>query len=132
MSPLQQALWPTTCRSAARWDTSSSAPGSCCRSTSTISMIAASEPVTIENALAWATLPAGDANWWAFRLSVVRGFASYLHAIDPAHEVPPKDLLPRRSRRADPVPVLRSGDPRADGGDQLAAAPRCAGRPTGR
>jgi integrase len=60
------------------------------------------ERVTVEQALAWARLPAGDANWWAFRLSVVRGFAGYLHALDPAHEVPPSDLLPRRSRRATP------------------------------
>jgi integrase len=58
--------------------------------------------VTIENALAWATLPAGDANWWAFRMSVVRGFASFLHALDAAHQVPPTDLLPRRSRRMTP------------------------------
>jgi integrase len=58
--------------------------------------------VTVANALAWATLPAGDANWWAFRMSVVRGFASYLHALDPAHEVPPKDLLPRTMRRMTP------------------------------
>ncbi len=62
-----------------------------------------SEPqVTIENDLAWATLPTGDANWWAFRMSVVRGFASYLHALDPAHQVPPKDLLPRTMRRMTP------------------------------
>jgi integrase len=60
------------------------------------------ELVTIENALAWAKLPAGDVNWWAFRLSIVRGFAAYLHALDPAHEVPPNDLLPRRSLRATP------------------------------
>ncbi|HET7050131.1 MAG TPA: tyrosine-type recombinase/integrase [Solirubrobacteraceae bacterium] len=58
--------------------------------------------VTVENALAWATLPAGDANWWAFRMSVVRGFASYLHALDPSHQVPPKDLLPRQTRRMTP------------------------------
>lgn len=58
--------------------------------------------VTIGNALAWATLPAGDANWWAFRMSVVRGFASYLHALDPVHQVPPKDLLPRQARRMTP------------------------------
>ena len=58
--------------------------------------------VTIENALAWATLPAGDSNWWAFRMSVVRGFATYLHALDPAHEVPPEDLLPRHARRMTP------------------------------
>lgn len=58
--------------------------------------------VTVEQALAWAQLPAGDANWWASRLSAVRGFAAYLHALDPAHELPPADLLPRRPRRATP------------------------------
>ena len=40
------------------------------------------------------------------RLSVVRGFAAHLHALDPAHEVPPADLLPQRPRRA--VPYLYS------------------------
>jgi integrase/recombinase XerD len=35
--------------------------------------------VTTDHALAWATLPGGDANWHAHRLSVVRGFAAYLH-----------------------------------------------------
>jgi len=61
------------------------------------------EAVTSERALAWATLPAGgSARWWAFRLSMVRGFAAYLHSLDPAHQVPPADLLPRRSRRATP------------------------------
>ena len=33
---------------------------------------------------------------------MVRGFAAYLHSLDPAHQVPPADLLPRRSRRATP------------------------------
>jgi integrase len=61
--------------------------------------------VTVENALEWATLPAaGDGNWRAQRLSVVRCFATYLHALDPAHEIPPADVLPRRIRRA--VPYL--------------------------
>ncbi len=60
------------------------------------------ELVTVERALAWARLPAGGVNWFAFRLSVVRGFAAYLHALDPAHEVPPADLLPHRPRRATP------------------------------
>ncbi len=50
--------------------------------------------VTVEDALAWAVLPAeGSVNWWAHRLSVVRGFATYLSTIDPATEVPPADLL---------------------------------------
>lgn len=61
------------------------------------------ERVTVERALDWARLPAGgDVSWWAQRLSVVRGFAGYLHNLDPAHEVPPAELLPRRSRRATP------------------------------
>lgn len=63
--------------------------------------------VTVENALQWARLPtAGGGNWWAQRLSVVRCFATYLHALDPAHEVPPADVLARRIRRA--VPYLYS------------------------
>jgi integrase len=63
--------------------------------------------VTVENALGWATMPAaGSGSWWAFRLSVVRGFATYLHALDAAHEVPPADVLARRPRRA--IPYLYS------------------------
>jgi integrase len=60
--------------------------------------------VTVENALEWTRLPAGGGSWWAQRLSVVRCFASYLHALDPAHEIPPADVLARRVRRA--VPYL--------------------------
>jgi len=61
------------------------------------------EVVTSEQALAWATLPVdGSGRWWAFRLSMVRGFAAYLHSLDPVHQVPPADLLPRRSRRTTP------------------------------
>jgi len=58
--------------------------------------------VTTGHALAWATLPGGDANWHAQRLSVVRGFAAYLHTIDPAAEIPPAGLIPARPRRASP------------------------------
>lgn len=59
--------------------------------------------VTIEDAVAWAMLPADSSiNWWAHRLSVVRGFTTYLSTIDPATEVPPADLLPWRSHRATP------------------------------
>jgi integrase/recombinase XerD len=60
------------------------------------------DTVTTERALAWATLPAGSRRWWAFRLSMVRGFAAYLHTLDPATEVPPKDLLAGRLPRATP------------------------------
>ncbi|HKI66345.1 MAG TPA: tyrosine-type recombinase/integrase [Solirubrobacterales bacterium] len=59
--------------------------------------------VTVEHALTWASLPAGgDRSWWAYRLSVVRGFATYLQTLDPATEVPAAELLPGRPRRATP------------------------------
>lgn len=64
--------------------------------------------ITVEQALSWARQGNGDPNWWAYRLSVVRGFATYLHTLDPTHEVPAADLLPRRVRRA--CPYLYSGD----------------------
>jgi integrase len=63
------------------------------------------QTITTASALAWATLPpATGSNWHAHRLSVVRGFAAHLHALDPAHEPVPQDLLPQRPRRA--VPYL--------------------------
>ncbi len=56
-----------------------------------------------ETALAWSTLPAGtDPSWWASRLTVVRGFATYLHTVDSATEKPPADLLRAPARRATP------------------------------
>jgi integrase len=59
--------------------------------------------VTVYAALSWARQSVhADPNWWAYRLSVVRGFATYLHSLDPAHEVPASDLLPRRTHRATP------------------------------
>jgi integrase/recombinase XerD len=66
-----------------------------------------SQTVTVEAALAWACSPTGgDVNWWAYRLSVVRGFATYLHTLDPTVEVPATDLLPWRARRV--IPYLYS------------------------
>ena len=51
------------------------------------------QTITTELAVRWATLPpATNSNWHAQRLSVVRGFATHLHALDPAHAVPPPDL----------------------------------------
>ena len=66
---------------------------------------AGADPVTIELAVAWATLPpGGNRAWWAHRLGVVRGFARHLHATDAANEVPPAQLIVGRSRRANPYP----------------------------
>ena len=59
--------------------------------------------ITAAAALDWARQPAnGGSNWWAYRLSAVRGFATYLHALDPVHEVPAAELLPQRPHRAGP------------------------------
>ncbi len=61
--------------------------------------------LTTERALAWASAPIqADPRWWAARLSVVRGFAAHLHALDPTHQVPPHGLIPHGPRRT--VPYL--------------------------
>jgi site-specific recombinase XerD len=59
--------------------------------------------VTVEHALAWATLPKNaSAWWWALRMSPVRGFATYLRTVDAIAEVPPPGLFAHTSRRATP------------------------------
>jgi integrase len=64
---------------------------------------AGQDTVTIELALQWAALPASRSRaWHAQRLSAVRGFARWLHAVDPQVQVPPAGLLPGRTRRATP------------------------------
>jgi integrase/recombinase XerD len=63
--------------------------------------------VTVQLALAWATLPEEVLpSWWAARLRVVRGFARHLKAFDSDTEVPPAGLLACHNRRA--VPYLYS------------------------
>jgi integrase/recombinase XerD len=62
--------------------------------------------VSTRLALEWATQPAGHPQEWAVRLSIARGFARYLRALDGRAEVPPADLLPRCRRR--PAPYLYS------------------------
>jgi hypothetical protein len=59
---------------------------------------------TVEHALTWATLPGRGQHWHAMRLGAVRGFARYLHEVDPRVEVLAADLLPDKSGRA--VPYL--------------------------
>ena len=61
--------------------------------------------VTVELAVAWARLPERIKPITIdFRLSAVRGFARYLHAIDPRAEIPPPGLLTVPRRR--PAPYL--------------------------
>jgi hypothetical protein len=53
--------------------------------------------------LRWdASLPAATTSTRSARLSAVRLFAQWLSSIDPAHEVPPRGLLPDRSPRPRP------------------------------
>jgi integrase len=66
-----------------------------------------SSTVTVTDALAWATLPSdASPGWLRMRMQVVRGFAAYLHTLDPATEIPPVGLVPGGPRRA--VPYLYS------------------------
>lgn len=75
--------------------------------------------ITGSLALAWVNSPADPSpSWLATRLSVVRGFAGWLQASDPATELPPTGWLPARRRTS---PYLYS---QADIAALLAAARR--------
>ena len=55
---------------------------------------AGADTITTDLALSWAAQPQqASPVWLAHRLSAVRGFARYLHALDPATQIPPTDLL---------------------------------------
>jgi len=60
------------------------------------------DTVTLESAMAWAVEPVVSPLRHAQRLSIARGFATYLHALDPRCEVPPRGLLPEGRRRVPP------------------------------
>jgi integrase/recombinase XerD len=65
--------------------------------------------VTIEFALHWARRPAGGGhNYLSRRLRAVRTFARYLHALDPACEVPSIELL--RAKKYRPAPYIYSDE----------------------
>jgi integrase/recombinase XerD len=65
--------------------------------------------ITTQFALEWARRPeSGSPNYLSRRLRAVRGFARYLHALDPAYEIPPLELLPASKHR--PVPYLYRDD----------------------
>jgi integrase/recombinase XerD len=59
--------------------------------------------ITTDLFLAW-QVEFGEANQqtWSARLGIVRQFALWLSGIDPRNEVPPKELIPSRYRRARP------------------------------
>lgn len=65
---------------------------------------AAEEPtITIKTALLWAKQPThGCPAYLSQRMRAVRGFACYLHGLDPSVQVPPLDLLPARKHRPPP------------------------------
>ena len=68
------------------------------------------EALTIDAAVRWAVLPGeAAARWRAFRLSVIRGFAGYVHAQDPAlAQIIPMGLVP--SKVAHAIPYIYSPD----------------------
>lgn len=61
---------------------------------------------TVDDAVAWATAPGGSRGWQAMRMRAVRGFAGYLHTLDPSVPVPPAGLVTGHGHRA--VPYLYS------------------------
>ena len=68
--------------------------------------------VTIENTLAWTRLPPGaSSSWWAFRLSTVRCFVTYLHALDQPTRSRPRTSSPAGSDERSPTSIAsrRSG-----------------------
>jgi integrase/recombinase XerD len=58
--------------------------------------------ITIDHALAWATMPQRTGWWHAMRLSAVRRFAVYLRNIDDRTQVPPPGLIAYGKHRATP------------------------------
>jgi integrase/recombinase XerD len=68
---------------------------------------AGARTVTSELAISWAQLPTGvQPITWAHRLSAARAFARFMKTIEPATEVPPRDVFGARQRR--PTPYLWS------------------------
>ncbi len=68
---------------------------------------AGAETITTDLAVTWAKLPQNvQPLHWAHRLSAARGFARYLQTINPATEVPPRDVFGARQQR--PTPYLWS------------------------
>jgi integrase/recombinase XerD len=62
--------------------------------------------LTVEAAADWVRRSRHGSDAPALGMEAVRGFAAFLHGHDPAHEIPPAGLFPRRRLRA--VPYLYS------------------------
>lgn len=56
--------------------------------------------ITMEHAVAWATLPGGDGWWHAMRLTAVRRFVIHLRNLDDRTQIPPPGLLAHGKQRA--------------------------------
>ncbi len=84
--------------------------------------------ITVELAVAWARLPQGIKPITVdYRLSAVRGFARYLHALDPAHQIPPRGSVVGAAAAADAI-HLHTGRDRRGVGRRAPAAATVAGR----
>ena len=60
------------------------------------------DTVTVTSALDWAVEAKASPLRHSQRLGIARGFATYLHALDPRSEVPPRGILPEGRRRVPP------------------------------
>ena len=84
--------------------------------------------VTTDLAVAWAIQPTGSTPvWWARRLTMVRGFARYLKALDPDTEIPLSRAAALPGQPCRSLSVLRRRYRGADGG-RPDLAPAAAGR----
>ena len=78
-------------------------PGSLLRNFVAFLQAAGASHITTELALRWATQPSkAQPTTWAWRLSIVRRFATWISATEPCTEIPSPGLLPHRYRRKPP------------------------------
>lgn len=78
-------------------------PASCLRKFVAFLQAEGAPYITTEMALRWAMQPAEvQPATWAWRLSMVRRFATWLSAREPQTEIPPQGILPHRYRRRTP------------------------------
>jgi len=78
-------------------------PGSLLRKFVAFLQAAGASHITSELALRWATQPTkAQPSTWAWRLSMVRRFATWISATEPCTEIPSTGLLPHRYRRKTP------------------------------